>query len=142
MITISALAYVPLAVVFQPWQWVRFGPFGFQPSFVLPYAVYFFTGLGVGAGGFARSLFRGRRKPGPAVACMAGRRFRCIPRVDHSNGAVVRRQGPGLLGLQVVADISFAASSTTRCFALVALFLRFAVRRPMLSNPSANAYGI
>ena len=38
--------------------------------------------------------------------------------------------------------IGFAASSTTRCFALVALFLRFAVRRPMLSNLSKNAYGI
>jgi hypothetical protein len=38
--------------------------------------------------------------------------------------------------------IGFAASSTTRCFALVALFLRFAVRRPMRSNLSENAYGI
>jgi glucans biosynthesis protein C len=140
LITISALAYVPLAAVFQPWQWVRFGPFGFQPSFVLPYAVYFFAGLG--AGGFARGLFAadGRLARQWLVwlaAAPAAFLVWIIPTAQ-----VVSRQGSGLLALQVVADIGFAASSATSCFALVALFLRFAVRWPMLSNLSENAYGI
>jgi Acyltransferase family len=63
LITISALAYVPLPARFQPRQWARFGPFGFQPSFILPYAVYFFAGLGVGAGGFARGRWELRSSP-------------------------------------------------------------------------------
>ena len=142
LITISALAYVPLAAVFQPWQWVRFGPFGFQPSFVLPYAVYFFAGVGVGAGGFARGLFAAdgtlaRQWVVWLAAAPAAFLVWIIP-----TALVVSGQAPGLLGLQVVADIGFAMSSTTSCFALVALFLRFAVRRPMLSNLSKNAYGI
>jgi glucans biosynthesis protein C len=140
LITISALAYVPLAAVFQPWQWVRFGPFGFQPSFVLPYAVYFFAGLG--AGGFARGLFAAdgslaRQWLVWLAAAPAAFLVWIIP-----TALVVSRQGSGLLALQVVADIGFAASSATSCFALVALFLRFAVRWPMLSNLSENAYGI
>jgi glucans biosynthesis protein C len=142
LVTISALAYVPLAAVFQPWQWVRFGPFGFQPSFVLPYAVYFFAGLGVGAGGFAGGLFAAdgslaRQWVVWLAAAPAAFLVWIIP-----TALVVSRQGPGLLGLQVVADIGFAVSSTTSCLALVAVFLRFAVRWPMLSNLSENAYGI
>jgi peptidoglycan/LPS O-acetylase OafA/YrhL len=142
LITISALAYVPLAAVFQPWQWVRFGPFGFQPSFVPPYAVYFFAGVGVGAGGFARGLFAAdgtlaRQWVVWLAAAPAAFLVWIIP-----TALVVSGQGPGLRGLQVIADIGFAMSSTTSCFALVALFLRFAMRRPMLSNLSKNAYGI
>src|SRR5262249_41219906 len=33
LVIVSALAYVPLSLVFQPWEWVQVGPFGFQPSF-------------------------------------------------------------------------------------------------------------
>jgi len=140
LMTISALAYVPLATVFQPWQWVRFGPLGFQPSFVLPYAVYFFAGLGVGACGFARGLFA-------ADGSLARQWFAWLAAAPVAflvwiipTALMVSGQGPGLL--QVVADIGFAVSSTTSCFALVALFLRFPVRRRMLDDLSENAYGI
>src|SRR5439155_26053470 len=56
LVIVSALAYVPLAAVFKPWQWMQFGPFAFQPSFTLLYVVYFFAGLGVGAYGLERGL--------------------------------------------------------------------------------------
>jgi len=142
LITISALAYVPLATVFQPWQWARFGPLGFQPSFVLPYAVYFFAGVGVGAGGFAGGLFAtdgnlARQWVIWLAAAPAAFLVWIVP-----TALIESRQGPGLPGLQVLADVGFAVSSTTSCFALVALFLRFAVRWPMLSNLSENAFGI
>jgi glucans biosynthesis protein C len=140
LIIISASAYVPLAAVFEPWQWVRFGPLGFQPSFVLPYAVYFFAGLGLGAGGFARGLFAtdaslARRWLVWLAAAPVAFLVWIIP-----TALIVNGQGSGLL--QVAADIGFAVSSATSCFALVALFLRFPVRRRMLSNLSENAYGI
>jgi glucans biosynthesis protein C len=142
LITISALAYVPLAAVFQPWQWARFGPLGFQPSFVLPYAVYFFAGVGVGAGGLAGGLFAtdgslARQWVIWLAAAPAAFLVWIVP-----TALIESRQGLGLPGLQVLADVGFAVSSTTSCFALVALFLRFAVRWPMLSNLSENAYGI
>ena len=55
---------------------------------------------------------------------------------------IVNRQGPGLSGLQMVADVGFTVSSASNCLALAAVFLRFVVRWPMLDNLSANAYGI
>jgi glucans biosynthesis protein C len=143
LMTISALAYVPLAARFQPWQWVRFGPFAFQPSFAPPYAVYFFAGLGVGAAGFARGLFAAdgslaRRWFLWLAAAPAGFLMWIVP-----TALLVSRQGAGLVDLQIVADIGFAVSSATSCFALISLFLRFAaVRRPMLGSLSEHAYGI
>ena len=44
----SAIAYLPLALAFTPSAWTSFGPFGFQLSRSLHYAVYFFAGLGLG----------------------------------------------------------------------------------------------
>jgi hypothetical protein len=40
LVIASALAYVPLAVAFTPSAWLAFGPFGFQLSRPLHYAVY------------------------------------------------------------------------------------------------------
>jgi hypothetical protein len=53
---VAALAYVPLALAFTPWAWVEHGPFGFQLSRPLLYAVFYLAGLGVGAHGLERGL--------------------------------------------------------------------------------------
>jgi hypothetical protein len=143
LVSISALAYLPLAAVFKPWQWVEFGPFGFQPSFAPQYAIYFFAGLGVGAHGFERGLL--------AADGMLARRWRLwlagapaafllwiVPTALTMSG-----QDAILPGLQTVADLGFVLSSATICFAVAAVFLRFAdVPRPMLASLSENAYGI
>src|ERR1051326_315139 len=55
---VSALAYLPLAALYRPWDWSQVGPFSFQPGRVLHYAVYFFAGLGIGAGGIESGLLR------------------------------------------------------------------------------------
>src|SRR5205807_3692725 len=52
----SVLAYVPLALAFTPSAWFQLGPFAFQLSRPLHYALYFFAGLGLGAGGVERGL--------------------------------------------------------------------------------------
>jgi glucans biosynthesis protein C len=57
LVIASSLAYVPLAVAFTPSAWLAFGPFGFQLSRPLHYAVYFFAGVGIGACGIERGLF-------------------------------------------------------------------------------------
>ena len=53
----SALAYVPLALAFSSEAWSQFGPFAFQLSRPLHYALYFFAGAGLGGYGIERGLF-------------------------------------------------------------------------------------
>jgi glucan biosynthesis protein C len=53
---ISAIGYVPLALIFNPWDWVQLGPFGIQESRPLHYAIYFFAGVAIGATPLDRGL--------------------------------------------------------------------------------------
>src|SRR5262249_19550589 len=53
---LALLVYVPMAAIWEPWQWLTFGPFALQPSFALQYVVYFVAGLALGAHGFERGL--------------------------------------------------------------------------------------
>jgi hypothetical protein len=52
VVAVSALACVPLALVYGPVYWFSFGPFFFQSSQPLHYLVYFLVGAGVAACGF------------------------------------------------------------------------------------------
>jgi hypothetical protein len=70
-----------------------------------------------------------RRNAGAALGRLAGRRARGIPAVDHSTALIVKGQGEAVAALKIVADLGFVLSSATSCFALAALFLRFAARR-------------
>jgi hypothetical protein len=56
LVAASAVAYIPLALVFNPFRWTQFGPFFFQTSRILHYLVYFLIGVGVGAAGLERGL--------------------------------------------------------------------------------------
>ena len=142
LISISALAYIPGAAVFQPWQWVRFGPFSFQPSFALPYAIYFSAGVGIGAGGFARGLFEADGLARQWLAWLVGAPAAFLLWIIPA-ALTVNSQDTSLSGLQFVADLGSVVCSATSCFALLAIFLHFAAtRRAMLGRLSENAYGI
>ncbi len=52
----AAVAYVPLALLLDPWGWHEHGLFTFQYSRPLLYGVYFAAGVGVGAFGLERGL--------------------------------------------------------------------------------------
>ena len=56
LVAVSAVVYVPLALVYTPWAWVNTGPFSFQISRPLHYLVYFFAGYAIGAYGLERGL--------------------------------------------------------------------------------------
>ena len=56
LIAISTVAYVPLALAFTPWQWSDSGPLALQFGRPLLYGVYFFAGVGIGAGGIDEGL--------------------------------------------------------------------------------------
>jgi hypothetical protein len=140
---ISALAYLPLARIFQPWDWVRFGPFAFQPSLAPQYAIYFFAGVLIGSYRLDRGLFAtdgmparrcGRWAAGAAAAFLLW----IIP-----TALTVKGEGEPLPGLQIVSDFALVLYAASACIALAAIFLRFAaVRRPMLESLSESAYGM
>ncbi len=141
--SVSALAYIPLAIVFTPWEWVNFGPFGFQPALAPQYVVYFFAGLAVGAYGLDHGLL------GPDGMLVRRWAFWLAGAVASfllwiiATALIVKGQGLALPGLQIAADLGFVLFAATACLGLVAAFLRFAgVRWPIFDSISENAYGI
>jgi peptidoglycan/LPS O-acetylase OafA/YrhL len=143
LVTASAFAYIPVAGIYKPWDWLQFGIFAFQPAFALQYVVFFFAGVAVGAQGVERGLFAA---DGPLarhwvhwlVGMPVGFLLWIVP-----TALVVTATGPVPAGLQVVADLGFVLSSATACFGLAAVFSRFGARPwPVFDRLSANAYGI
>jgi glucan biosynthesis protein C len=139
---VAALAYVPLALAFTPWAWVEHGPFGFQLSRPLLYAVFYLAGLGVGAHGLERGLLAAdgmlaRRWPEWfAVALLS---FFCWMGLT----ALTLIATPAPFALQVAADVSYAAACAGSCFFALAGSLRFGARPVgILSRWAENAFGM
>jgi hypothetical protein len=139
----SALAYVPLALIFGPSDWLQRGPFAFQLCRPLHYALYFFAGAAIGACGIERGLFAA---DGPLVrrwmhllvaapllfALWAGVMALAM---NHPRGASVL--------LQAAAGLGFVAACCASSFLVLALALRFGhLRAPLLDSLKANAFGM
>lgn len=138
----SAVAYLPLALGLDPGSWASFGPFSFQVSRPLHYAVYFFTGVGLGASGLGQGLLSSGAKLArrwfvwalasvgaflTTVACFL---------VALSQGAAAGK------GAWAVVDVTFVVSCAASSFAVLALFVRFARRGRAGDSLAANAYGM
>jgi glucans biosynthesis protein C len=143
LVTASALAYVPLAIAFTPWQWLQLGPFGLQLSRPLHYAVYFFAGLGIGIYGTESGLLASdgllaRRWTVWLAAALAAFLLWIAP-----TALVFDFRDAAPLGLQVSADLGFVLSCATSVLFAIAVFLQFASDRSrVLDSLSRNAYGI
>jgi hypothetical protein len=143
LVAVSALAYVPLAAVFKPWQWLQYGPFAFQPGFTLVYVTYFFAGVGIGIYGLERGPLAldgmlARRWAVWVGAAAAGFLLWIIP-----TALTMDRQAWYVPALEILADVGLVISCATACFALAAIFLRFAAAySAVFDSLSANAYGI
>src|SRR6202048_4487187 len=139
----SAVAYVPLAVAFTPSAWAAFGPFGFQLSRPLHYAVYFFAGIGVGSCGIERGLFapEGALVRHWAVWLIAAAGLLLLWMA--LTALTMADPGSPALGLQILDDLSFVLACFGSCFAVLALVLRFAGRRlPVLAGLRRDAFGM
>jgi glucans biosynthesis protein C len=140
---VSALAYVPLAAVFTPWEWVHFGPLEFQPALAPQYVLYFFAGLAVGA----YELDRGLLGPDGMLVrrwafCLIGMWISFALWIAPT-WVMVSEQGMALPGLQIAGDLGFVLFGASACLGLAATFLRFAAARwPIFDSISENAYGI
>ena len=143
LLGVAALAYLPVASLFTPREWVTFGPFGFQPGPAAQYIVFFFAGLGVGAYGFDRGLLAAdgmlARNWGWWLAAM----FAAFVIWIVPTALIVNGEGAWLPVVQIVAHLGAVLFATSAGFGLAATFLRFGSRRlPVLDGVSENAYGI
>jgi hypothetical protein len=139
----AVLAYVPLALAFTPAAWFQQGPFAFQLSRPLHYALYFFAGLGLGAGGVERGLLAAdgplvRRWPVWIVAAVGS-----LLTWMGLTGLTMAEGATSSLGLEILADLSFVFGCFASCFAVLAVALRFISRRlPSLAGLRDCAYGM
>lgn len=132
-------AYVPLALALGAERWSDLGPFQFQTSRALHYALYFFAGVVVGAHG----LDRGFLASGGPLARRAALWIALAAGVFVLSGVPAGRVFAGQLAWLPVMHAGFVLTCATTSFALLALFVR-ALDRPsrILGSLGANAYGM
>jgi hypothetical protein len=144
LVAISALAYIPMSLAFGPVAWTELGPFSFQTSRVLLYALYFLAGVAVGAHGSQSGLLApdGRlaeRWPLWVVASLLAfglTAYVIFILLAMPEGAVTR-------GWAIAGGFTFVLSCAASSFAFLALFVRFATRRGRaLESLRDNAYGM
>jgi peptidoglycan/LPS O-acetylase OafA/YrhL len=143
MAAASALAYVPLALIYSPWTWGAFGPLALQFCRPAHYVVYFFIGLALGNYGLDRGLVA---CDGPlarnwlaflaaavvSFGVWAGFTSLTMPDWDKAAGAA-----------QLAASLAFPLACAGGGLFLLAVCLRFGRnRRWVLDSLSANAYSI
>ena len=126
---ISALAYVPMALAFTPSAWAQLGPFGFQLSRPLHYALYFLAGVGIGAGGIEDSLLAADGPLARRWAFWVAAALLSLLTWMGLTGLTMVGAAEVFVGLRVLADLSFVLACFASCFAVLAVVLRFAARR-------------
>ena len=143
LVAASALAYVPLALIYTPWEWMHYGPFSLQLARPMHYLVYFFAGFAIGTYGFDRGLLA---CDGPLAQHWAGWLAAAIVGFGLWAGPTSQTldvEGGAPLILQIAAGLGFAVACAAGCFFLLAVCLRFAQERTRtLDSLSANAYGM
>jgi hypothetical protein len=143
----SALAYIPLAVIFGPASWSEQGPFAFQFSRPLQYVLYFFAGAVIGACGIERGLFA---PDGPLVRRWAQWLVAAVVLFFAWGGLTAlaypdpwAEAGTAPLALSLAAALSYVLACFSSCFFVFAAAVRFGgVRARLLDSLKANAFGI
>lgn len=143
LVAISALAYVPLALAFTPWTWFHVGPFSFQLCRPLLYAVYFLTGVGLGAYGTERGFLA----PGGWLArhwtVAGGAAIATFALWLGFVGIAMTGDGPPSLAVQLLEALSYVLCCTASCLFLLAIFVCFANRHVRVLNAmNDEAYGM
>jgi hypothetical protein len=151
LVLASALAYVPLALAFTPWEWGQIGPFALQLSRPLHYALYFFAGVGIGVGGIERGLMAA---DGPlvrhwiawlvAAIALFGLWLGVTAFAMSGSAQTALGEEPNIsFGVRILQAACFVLACGSNCMCLIALFLRFGNRRIAILEPlKDNAYGM
>ena len=143
LLAASAVAYIPLVLIVSPMRWTTFGPFYFQTSRIVHYAVYFFAGISVGVYGIDRGLLAAggplaRRWVTWTISALVA--F-AIAIVTALLGMANYVHAPYTWG--AIGGCGFVLSCAASCFAFLALFVRFArTPRRFYDALRDNAYGM
>jgi hypothetical protein len=144
VLTLAAtLAYLPLALVYGPFDWFERGPFSFQISRPLLYAVYYFAGVAVGAYGLGDGLLA----PDGALS----RHWRRLAVLSPLmlccwmglTGVTLTWPDFDLLPMRAISALAYVGASVAGVMLLIALSGRF-FARPIgwLAPLSRHALGI
>jgi glucans biosynthesis protein C len=141
LIAASALAYVPLAVAFTPWAWSNSGPLAVQYCRPLLYAVYFFAGVGIGAGGIDNGLVAAdgglARRWWLWLAAALATLFLWMGLTS------LTLNGPAPIAIEIASDLSFVLAAAGGSAFLLAASLRFGLKPSRgLESLSVNAYSL
>jgi Acyltransferase family len=139
----SAVAYIPLALIFTPWEWTHFGPFAFQLSRPLHYSVYFFAGVGVGIYGLDRGLLAPDGSLARNWAAWLATALAAFVLWMGPTALAMEERYKDWLILQLAGNIGFVLACASGCFFFVAIFLRFGQHRSRAYDSlSESAYGL
>ena len=143
LVTISLVAYVPLALAYSPWRWISVGPFSLQLSRPAIYLTYFFAGLAVGQVGLDRGLLT-------SDGLLARRWLMWLGAAIVSFGVwagltslTMPDWASAHLTAQIAATVAYPFACATGCLFLLAVCLRFSRNHILvLDSLSANAYAM
>ncbi|WOH51391.1 acyltransferase [Bradyrhizobium sp. sBnM-33] len=140
---LSALAYVPLAMVFTPWEWTFLGPFSFQLSRPLHYVVYFFVGFAIGSHRPEHSLLR---PDGPLARHWLAWLAAAIASMSAWGGLTSLTMPEWWASapiFRLASALAFPVASAAAALCLLAICLRLLQSRDrLLDSLSSNAYSI
>ena len=141
LVAVTAVGYVPLALIFTPWEWVEMVFLPLQLSRPLLYAVYFFTGLAIGVEGIDCGLVEA---DGPLARRWALWLVAALGSLALWMAATsLTFDDPVSVGIRVAAGLSFVLACASGCFFFLAASLRFGTRRSaMMTSLSVNAYSL
>ncbi|HEY4173240.1 MAG TPA: acyltransferase [Rhodopila sp.] len=134
----SAIAYVPMAVIFTPMNWSNHGIFAVQFCRPLHYAVYYLAGLAVGAYGLERGLLAPDGKLARSWPTWLGLALgfqmlwmglSALSMIEAASNSVV---------LSVAVALSFVLACASGGFFVMGACLRFATRRSKILNDLAG----
>jgi surface polysaccharide O-acyltransferase-like enzyme len=143
LVAASALAYVPMALIFTPWSWNEHGLVALQYSHALLYLVYYLAGLGVGAYGLERGLLQagGMLARNWRYWCAAS--FLSVMLWMGLTALIMNYRFAAPLPLRLASDTSYAIACGCGCFFVMAASLRFLTRPSrMLDSLAANSFSM
>jgi surface polysaccharide O-acyltransferase-like enzyme len=143
LVAVSAVAYIPLALIFTPWTWTHFGPFAFQLARPLHYSVYFFAGVGIGVHGLERGLLAPDGGLARTWLAWLAAALVTLGLWMGPTALVMDYTDKAPLILQLAGDLGFVLACASGCFFFVATFLRFGQHRSRTYDSlSECAYGM
>jgi surface polysaccharide O-acyltransferase-like enzyme len=141
--SLSAIAYVPLAIAFSAWDWTSLGPFSFQLSRPLHYILYFFAGFALGSYGLDRGLLRSAGPLARHWLVLLAAALASAALWGALTSLTLPDWNASPLAARLAAALAFPLACAAGALSLLAMALRFfQFRDRAFDSLSINAYGI